>query len=210
MIAIRFTARFVLAVAVVGGIVDPGGPAAVQAAKAKFNRVLSIGDAAPEWSELPGVDGQPHTLADYSDAPVVVVVFTCNHCPIAKAYEQRLLDYANKSADRKVQVVAINVNRSAVDGLEKMKVRAKEKQYPFPYLYDDSQQSGRAYGATVTPHFFVLDADRKIAYMGAFDDNANPMKVEKQYVADAVDAVLAGKAPPVKEALQRGCEINYE
>jgi peroxiredoxin len=124
-------------------------------------------------------------------------------------YEERLMEFARKY-EQKVQVVAISVSHNGADGLAKMKSRAAEKGFPFPYLYDESQKSARSYGATVTPHFFVLDHDRRIAYMGAFDDNFNRDKVEKQYLADAVEALLAGNEPRVKESLQRGCAIEYE
>jgi peroxiredoxin len=193
--------------AVVAGM---GGLAHVASAgKTKFNKVVSIADAAPDWADLPGVDDKSHSLADYREAKVVVVVFTCNHCPVAKMYEERLIEFARKN-EEKVQVVAISVSHNGADGLAKMKSRAAEKGFPFPYLYDESQKSARSYGATVTPHFFVLDHDRRIAYMGAFDDNFNRDKVEKQYLADAVEALLAGNEPRVKESLQRGCAIEYE
>ena len=183
---------------------------AVAAGKAKFNKVLTVGDKAPEFSDLPGVDGKTHSLGEYRDAKALVLVFTCNHCPVAKQYEERLIQFAKKH-EKQVQVIAISVSRNGADRLDKMKSRASDKKFPFPYLYDESQQSGRAYGATATPHFFVLDSDRKIAYMGAFDDNIfDPEKVEKHYLVDAVDAVLAGNEPQVKETLQRGCAIDYE
>jgi peroxiredoxin len=124
-------------------------------------------------------------------------------------YEERLIEFARKN-EEKVQVVAISVSHNGADGLAKMKTRAAEREFPFPYLYDESQKSARSYGATVTPHFFVLDRDRRIAYMGAFDDNFDRDKVEKQYLADAVEALLAGNEPRVKESLQRGCAIEYE
>jgi len=186
-----------------------GYPAAALGGKAKFNAVLNIGDPAPEWSDLPGVDGKRHALADYRDAKALVVVFICNHCPVAKSYEERLIAFSKKY-DQRVQVVAISVSRNPADGLEKMKARAAEKEFPFPYLCDESQKSGRTYGATATPHFFLLDGERKIAYMGAFDDSTfDPDKAEKHYLVDAVEAVLAGKEPKVKESLQRGCAIEY-
>jgi peroxiredoxin len=187
-----------------------GGLAAVaEAARAKFNKVLTIGDAAPDWTDLPGVDDKTHSLADYREAKVVVVVFNCNHCPVAKMYEERLAEFSRKH-EQKVQVVAINVSHNGADGLAKMKTRAVENRFPYPYLYDESQKSARSYGATVTPHFFVLDRNRKIAYMGAFDDNFDRDKVEKHYLADAVEALLSGNEPRVKESLQRGCAIDYE
>jgi peroxiredoxin len=185
-------------------------PRAIAAGKAKFNKVLKIGDKAPDWTDLPGVDGKQHSLNDYRAAKALVIVFTCNHCPVATQYEERLIQFANKY-EKQVQVVAISVSHNAADRLDKMKSRALDREIPFPYLYDESQQSGRAYGATATPHFFVLNSDRKIAYMGAFDDKAfEPEKVEKHYLLDAVEAVLAGKEPQIKESLQRGCAIDYE
>lgn len=180
------------------------------AGKSKFNKQLGIGDTAPDWKDLPGIDDKRHSLSDYSDANVLVIVFTGNHCPVSKIYDERLLTFARRFSEKKVQIVAINVDRGDGDALKKMKSRAADKRYSFPYLYDGSQQSARSYGATVTPHFFVLDADRKIAYMGAFDDHLTRDKVEKAYLTDAVEALLAGKSPPVKESLQRGCEIQFD
>jgi peroxiredoxin len=182
----------------------------VDAGKSKFNRLLSVGDAAPAWKDLPGVDDKRHSLADYNDAKVLVIVFTGNHCPVSKIYDERLLTLARRFAEEKVQMVAINVDRGEGDVLKEMKTRAADKKHPFAYLHDASQRSARSYGATVTPHFFVLDADRKVAYMGAFDDHLTLDKVEKTYLADAVEALLAGKTPRVRESLQRGCEIRYE
>jgi len=196
------------AIILLAGFLETTGVA--QAGKAKFNKVLDVGDRAPDWKDLPGTDGKSHSLAEFRDATALVVVFTCNHCPVAKQYEERLVEFAKKY-EKRVQVVAISISRNDADRLEKMKVRAAEAGFAFPYLRDESQQIGRAYGATVTPHFFVLDRDRKIAYMGAFDDNIfEPEKVEKHYVVDAVEAVLAGKEPRVRESLQRGCAIQYD
>jgi peroxiredoxin len=186
------------------------GIGVAEAAKAKFNNVVAIGDNAPEWENLPGVDDKTHSLADYRDAKAVVIIFTCNHCPVAKMHEDRLIELAKKH-EKDVQLVAISVSRNAADGLDKMKIRAAEKKYPFPYLYDQSQKTGRNYGATATPHFFLLDGERKIAYMGAFDDSAlEPQKAQKRYLVDALQAVMEGNEPRVKESLQRGCAIEYE
>ncbi|MBL9125614.1 MAG: redoxin domain-containing protein, partial [Planctomycetaceae bacterium] len=125
----------------------------------KYNDVLNIGDAAPAWSDLPGVDGKTHSLADLAGKDVVVVIFTCNSCPIAVDYEDRIIALARKhsAADSKVAVVAINVNTIEADKLPKMRERAELKGFTFPYLYDESQKIGRAYGATFTPEFFVLN-----------------------------------------------------
>ena len=179
-------------------------------AKSKFNRVVSVGDAAPTWSELPGTDGARHSFDDIKDAPVLVVAFICNHCPVAKGYEARLIEFVNTYKDRGVKLVAINVNTGKVDRLDKMQERATAHGFNFTYLFDESQQTARAYGATVTPHVFVIDGKRRIAYMGAFDDHNEPARVQKHYVVDAVEAILAGKTPAVKESLQRGCGIQYK
>jgi peroxiredoxin len=183
-------------------------------AKSKFNRVLRIGDAAPGWSDLPGVDDRRYSLSDFDSARMLVVVFTCNHCPVAKMYEERINDLAAKHPKEEVAIVAISVSRHPADTLDKMKLRVREKKLAYAYLADESQQSGRAYGATATPHFFVLDAkrpdgQRPIAYMGAFDDNFDGTKVKKRYLPEAVAALLAGKEPTVRESLQRGCAIEY-
>ncbi len=174
----------------------------------QYNSTLNIGDAAPAWTDLPGTDGQKHALADLKDAKVVVVVFTCNSCPVAGDYEERIIAAAKKHAG-KVEFVAINVNRIAEDSLENMTARAKEKQYPFPYLYDQTQQIAKAYGAAFTPEFFVLSPDRKIVFMGGMDDNSNPAEVKQNYLEPAITAALAGNTPDVKEAVARGCRIRF-
>jgi peroxiredoxin len=171
---------------------------------------LGIGDVAPEWIELAGVDGKPHSLAEYKDAKAVVVVFTCNHCPVAKAYEERLVALQKDYQAKGVQVVAICVNQEAADSLEAMKKRSDDVGFNFPYLKDPTQKAGRDYGATCTPHVFLLDKDRKVAYMGAIDNSTKADKVEKQHLRAALDAVLAGKQPETPVTRQVGCGIRYE
>ena len=171
---------------------------------------LKIGDAAPDWRALPGVDGKSHGLADYGSAKAIVLVFTCNRCPVAKAYEDRLVEFQADYKDKGVQVVAVNVNDVAGDRLDAMKERAESKKFNFPYLFDKSQKIGRDYGATCTPHFFLLDADRKLAYTGAMDDAMKADNVKEKYLRDAVDAVLAGKEPPKTVTKQRGCGIKWK
>jgi peroxiredoxin len=173
----------------------------------QFNAARNIGDAGPTWKDLPGTDGKTHSLAEL-DKKVVVVVFTCNSCPVATDYQDRIIALAKKYADR-VAVVAINVNRTAEDGLEKMKQRAEEKQYPYPYLFDETQKIAKDYGAAFTPEFFVLGPDRKIVYMGGMDDNSNPAEVKANYLAPAVEAALAGTKPDVAEAAAIGCRIRF-
>jgi peroxiredoxin len=185
------------------------------ASAGKFNKVLSVGDAAPEWKELEGIDAKPHSLADLKDSKAVVVVFTCVHCPVARGYEGRLIEFAKEYTERGVAVVAISVSLRPEDGLEKMQARAKASGYNFPYLHAPTQDIARRYGATNTPQFFLLgesdeSGQRKIAYMGAFDNNNDPVLVENQFLADAVDALLARKKPPRTETRPRGCEIEYK
>lgn len=178
----------------------------------EYNEVLSIGDKAPAWVNLPGTDGKQHSLADLKEKQVVVVAFTCNSCPVAVDYEDRLIDFAKEFASpgSKVAVVAINVNTIPADRLDMMKERFQQKGFNFPYLYDASQQIARAYGATYTPEFFVLDQDRKIAYMGAMDDRNKASEAKVNYLKSAVQAVLKGEKPAKAETPGRGCKIRYE
>ena len=177
---------------------------AAQAAK------LKIGDKAPGWSGVIGTDDKQHSLPDYKLARLIVQVFTCNHCPVAVAYEDRLVALQKDYKKKGVQVIAVNVNNLPADRLDKMKERAKDKKFNFPYIYDKTQKMGHDYGATVTPHVFVLDKGRKIAYMGANDDNIKPKNVKTRFLRDALDALLAGKTPPKAVTKQFGCSIKYE
>lgn len=181
--------------------------AAVRAGE--FNSMLSVGDAAPAWNDLPGTDDKRHSLSDVPDDKLVAVVFTCNSCPVAVGYEDRLIDFARRRA-AEVAVVAVNVNRIPEDSLEKMKERAAQKKLPYPYLFDASQQIARDYGAQSTPEIFLLDRERKIVYMGAFDDSTDPTQVRMKYLDAAVDAVLTGAAPETAETYPHGCRIRYE
>ena len=186
--------------------------ATVGARAGQFNAVLNLGDPAPAWKDLPGVDGKRHSLADLQDRQLVVVVFTCNSCPIASDYEDRIIAFAKKycGPGQKTALVAINVNTVEEDSLPHMKERATSKGFPYPYLFDQTQKIGKAYGATFTPEFFVLDKDRKIAYMGAFDDNVEPTKIKHTYLEPAVEAVLKGARPNPAESQAGGCMIRYE
>jgi peroxiredoxin len=171
---------------------------------------VTVGDAAPQWEALEGIDDAKHSLADLKDAKAVVVVFTCNHCPVAQAYEDRLVALYNDYKDKGVELVAVNVSNGEADRLPAMKERGEEKGFEFQYLYDPSQAIGRAFGATVTPHAFLLDGERKVAYIGAIDDDMNVAKAKSQYLRDALDAVLAGKAPETPTSKPSGCGIRYE
>ena len=185
--------------------------AAAPAGAGKFNKKLNIGDAAPTWDKLEATDGKKYAFVDFKDKDVLVVVFTCNSCIVAVGYEDRLNAFAaecNKPGS-KVGFVAINVNTGKDDALPAMKERATKKKFGFTYLYDPSQKTALAYGANFTPECFVLNKDRKVVYMGAFDDDSNGNPKAK-YVADAVAAALAGKpAKPAETSAAGGCKIKF-
>lgn len=186
--------------------------AAVAARGGEFNKVLSVGDKAPEFADLEGTDGKRHSLDEFKSKKAVVIVFTCNSCPVANLYEDRIAALVKTYAEgpgAKVAVIAINVNTVPEDRLDKMVERAKKKKYSYPYLYDPSQKIARDYGAMYTPEFFVLDGDRKVAYLGAFDDKNKPEDAKVQHVYAALDAILAGQAPAKGETLGRGCKIRF-
>jgi peroxiredoxin len=173
----------------------------------EYNEVLKIGDPAPAWDNLPGVDGKQHSLKDLINKKVVVVAFTCNSCPAARDYEDRIIELAKSSTE--IAIVAINVNRIPDDSMEKMIERAKSKDLPYPYLFDESQKIAKQYGANFTPEFFVLDGNRKIVYLGSMDDNTDAKLAKNYYLRDATAAVLAGNQPNVSETLARGCRVRY-
>jgi peroxiredoxin len=185
---------------------------AAPATAGEFNKKLSPGDPAPAWSDLPGTDGKKHSLADLKDKDVVVVVFTCNSCPVANDYEERVNAFAKKQAgpEAKVSLVAINVNTVPEDRLDQMKKRAAKQKYAYPYLYDETQKIAKDYGANYTPEFFVLDKSRKVVYMGAMDDASNEAKAKVNYLEPAVAAALKGEKPAKAETLARGCAIRFK
>ena len=168
------------------------------AASACNVEALEIGAKAPAF-KAQGVDGKEHTLDGLKDAKAVVVCFTCNSCPVAVAYEDRFIEFAKAYKASGVRFVAINVSPESLDDM-----KAEEKGFPFPYVKDESGETALAYGAKVTPHLFVLDGERKVAYMGAFDEQSSG----KQHVRAAVDAVLAGKTPETTTTRPFGCGIR--
>ncbi len=172
----------------------------------KYNKAIDVGDKGPAWEQLEGVDGKQHSLGDLKAAKLVVAVFTCNKCPVAVAYEDRLIEFARDYKDKGVALVAINPN--GTENLEQMKERAEKKDFNFPYVYDATQDVARGYGATCTPHVFVLDGKRAVAYMGAIDDKLSDPK--EHYLRDAVDALLAGDEPDTTETRQFGCSIKWK
>ena len=190
------------------------------AAAAKDAKPLDIGVQAPDF-ELPGVDGKRYKLHDFDKANVLVVIFTCNHCPTAQAYEDRIkqmyADYRNKG----VALVAINPNNPDAirldelgytdlsDSFDEMKIRAKEHGFSFPYLYDgETQKASREYGVLATPHVFIFDRDRKLRYEGHIDDS-DVHEVHHRDARIAIDALLAGKRVPVERTRVFGCSTKW-
>jgi len=177
----------------------------------KFNKTVSVGEKAPTFAGIPAVfNGQDAsvTLSDLKE-DVVVLVFLGNHCLVVVAYEDRLIDFTNAYKGKNVKVVGVAVGKYDQDKLPGIKDYMKQHGSNYLYGYDETQSIGKAYGATNTPQFFVLDKNRKIAYMGAMDDNQNETKVTKTYLRDAVDAVLKGESPEVTETQPKGCGISY-
>ncbi len=170
-----------------------------------------VGDKASDF-ELMNVNGDMVSLSDYAEAKGFIVTFTCNHCPYAVMYEDRLIELHNKFAPMGYPVVAINPNDPAAqpkDSFEAMKVRADEKEFPFAYLFDDGQKIYPKYGATKTPHVFVLDKELVVQYIGAIDDSArDASKVEETYVADAIYAMEKGEKPNPNMTKAVGCSIK--
>ena len=177
----------------------------------EFNEVLNIGDAAPSWSNLPGTDGKSHSLADYKEKAAVVLIFTCASCPTAVDYEDRLNELAKRlgGANGQVACVAVCVNRVKGDVLVDLTERAKQRQFAFDYLHDESQKIAKDYGAIFTPEFYVLGRDRKLVYMGAFDDKTDAALVQQRHVEAAITAILKNEPPAEKETAARGCRVRY-
>jgi len=184
--------------------------------------ILALGSPAPDFS-LPGVDGKTHRLADYAGSPILVVVFTCNHCPIAQMYEQRIQQLETDYHDRGVAVVAIQPNDPKAirideldssdisDTLEEMKIRVEYKNLHYPYLYDGETQSvTRSYGPQATPHVFVFDKDRKLRYEGRVDNSYRTELVNTRDARDAIDALLAHRDVTVTHTGVFGCSTKWQ
>lgn len=163
---------------------------------------------------LEGTDGKVHRPEEYAGATVLGIIFTCNHCPYAQAWEGRLIEAQRAYADRGVQLLLINSNdprKVPDDSFEQMQRRAAAKGYPFPYLFDETQEIAKAYGASRTPEIFLFDRTRVLRYHGAPDDNYdNPHAVQHAYLRGAIDALLTGGVPPVSETRPVGCTIKWK
>jgi len=182
---------------------------------------LAIGAPAPDF-DLPGVDGRRYSLKSFASAPVLVLVFTCNHCPTAQAYEERIQKLHDEYAGKGVALVAISPNDPKAvrldelgytdlsDSLEEMKVRAHDKGFTFPFLYDgETQAVARQYGPVATPHVFVFDRARTLRFVGRVDDAENPEKIKVQDTRNALEALLDGRPVPVEKTKVFGCSIKW-
>ena len=173
---------------------------------------LDIGDQAPDF-DLRGVDGYSYSLDSFREANFLIVAFTCNHCPYVVGSEDRIkrlqIDYINRG----VSLVCINSNEDEQhtdDSFEKMVERARDQEFRFPYLRDETQRVALAYGALRTPHFFLFDAERRLRYTGRMDDNPRTPGAETTHeLRDAIEAVLAGKNPPVEKTNPIGCNVKW-
>jgi thiol-disulfide isomerase/thioredoxin len=183
---------------------------------------LALGSPAPDFS-LPGIDGKTHHLSDYSGSKILVVVFTCNHCPTAQLYESRIKKLADDYRNKNVALVAIQPNdpdairldelgyTDVSDSLDEMKVRAEYRHFDFPYLYDgETQAVSRAYGPKATPHVFIFDKDRKLRYEGRVDNSQRESLVKTQDARRALDALLAGERVPVPHTGVFGCSTKWK
>lgn len=172
-----------------------------------------VGDTVKDF-KLKNVDGKKHSLADLKNAKGYIVIFTCNHCPYAKAYEDRIIALHNKYAPQGYSVVAINPNdknKAPDDSFDNMVARSKEKNYPFWYLYDESQEIARTFGATRTPHVYLLDQNKVVRYIGAIDDNAEEAEsVKEKYLENAIGALQQGRDVAVSETKAVGCTIKWK
>lgn len=171
-----------------------------------------VGALAPPL-ELPDTDGEMHTLPMPGEVPATVVVWTCNHCPYALAWHDRIVGVARDYADRGVRFLAVNSNdaeRYPRDSLDAMRERVRAEEWPFPYLHDGSQDAAGAWNAQVTPHLYVLDSDLRVRYEGAPDADHMDPSLEAAWLRDALDAVLAGAAPDRESSEPVGCTIKWK
>ncbi len=173
---------------------------------------LTIGNHLPVFTNLTATNGKNYSSNDFTNN-ILIIVFSCNHCPYVQAYEERMIAFQNEYAPKGVQLVAINSNDEVnypEDNFENMVMRAKLKGFNFIYLRDENQTVAEAFGATHTPQFFVFDKSRKLCYSGKFDDSwKDAQSVNEHYLRDAVDALLQGKEIIVKETYSIGCTIKW-
>ncbi|HET6642226.1 MAG TPA: thioredoxin family protein [Gaiellaceae bacterium] len=173
---------------------------------------LTMATEAP-YFELPGVDGRDHSLDDYVEIPVLAIVWSCNHCPYVQGWEARMKAIQRDYGDRGFRLVAISSNDAAshpADSFDEMKARAESQDFNFDYLYDEDQSVARRYGPERTPEVFLFDADRRLVYHGAIDDNRDEDAVGQHYLRDAIEALLEGREPPARETPPVGCTVKWK
>jgi len=175
---------------------------------------MKVGAKAPDFKGLPGVDGKKYGLSDFSSSKVLVVLFSCNHCPYVQAYEKRIKALQEEFKSQGVQFIAINSNDSVnypEDSFEAMVKRAKDRDFNFIFLRDESQEVAKSYGATHTPHLYVFNQNRALAYTGRIDDNwQDESQVKKEYLRDAISQLLKGQKPEEPETFAIGCTIKWK
>ncbi len=193
---------------------------AAQAVEATEHPILKLGSPAPDFS-LPGVDGRTYALKDFADAKVLVIIFTAVHCPTAQAYEERIKKLVTDYTARGVAIVAINPNNSAGvrldelgysdldDSFESMKIRAADRHFNFPFLDDGPEVAARQYGPQATPHVFIFDAQRRLRFQGRIDDSEREELVKNHDTRNAIEALLAGREPPVTQTMVFGCSTKW-
>ena len=172
---------------------------------------MALGSPAPDF-DLLGVDGRRHALVSFAENPVLVVVFSCNHCPYVRDYEGRMVSIQRDYASKGVQLVAVNSNDDKAypeDGFAEMVRRAKEKGFNFPYLRDETQKVVEAYGGVCTPHVFAFDSRRLLRYRGRIDDSRDPSKVAHPDLRNALDDMVAGNSVRVPDTKPFGCSIKW-
>ena len=193
----------VLGIALVASVSVMAGPEKVEE--------LALGAPGPEFN-LKGTDGQLHSLEKVSGPKGTTIIFTCNECPFSKGYEDRLIDLANRFGPEGIGFVAINPNDPRIqpgDGFEYMVKRAEEKGFPFPYVIDRTQKIAAAYGAKVTPHIFLLDAEGNLVYRGRVDDSLQEADIKHRDLAVALEALSQGSPVPVAETKAFGCGVKW-
>jgi len=204
----RNTGSFAATAILMSALVGLCGAAALRDASAGE---LAIGAAGPAFS-LKGTDGAMHSLDQTRGGKGTAVIFTCNECPFAKGYEDRLIGLAKEFGPKGIGFIAINANDPKVqpgDGFEFMVKRAQEKGFPYPYVIDETQATAAAYGAKVTPHIFLLDAEGKLAYRGRIDDSLDLLKVKKADFRAALNALVTGKKVPDTDTKAFGCGVKW-
>lgn len=179
----------------------------------EHSTMVPLGTPAPDFN-LPGTDGKTYSLMNFGDKKVLVIIFMCNHCPYVKAVLRRLINLQNEYAEQSVRLVGINVNdvkKQPDDSPENMKALAEKKQLPFPYLFDASQESAKAYDAVCTPDIFVYGIERTLKYRGRVDDNwQHPDEITRHDLKDAIEALLTDQEVSDDQVSSMGCSIKWK